>query len=227
MDDLQQNLLKIRTRILAACRSCQRDPDEIEFLPVTKNHSPEKIRQLYALGLKRFGENYEQEMSAKAIELQDIDITFVFIGQIQTNKIKKIVSAAAEIQSVSCLKHAQVIARCAKEFGKSDYPIYLAVNAGDEASKGGIAKNEAQGLATQIIRECPSLRLRGLMAIPPQSATADCRPGDVPDLYKELAALAKSIGDGQLSLGMSGDMESAICAGSTCVRIGTDLLGNR
>jgi pyridoxal phosphate enzyme (YggS family) len=227
MEMLQQNLLKIRSRIIAACEACQRNPNEIELLPVTKNHSLDMIVQLVALELKRFGENYGQEMFAKAEATQHLDIQWVFIGQLQTNKIRKIVATAAEIQSVTCLKHAQVVARCAEEFGKTPFPIYLSVNAGDEDSKGGVALDAVQTLAAQIIHELPTLRLKGLMAIPPPLSDQESLPGVVPKLYRELASLAKTIGEGQLSLGMSGDLEPAIAAGSTCVRIGTALLGKR
>ncbi len=227
MEELRNNLIKVRSRIAAACQACGRPMEAVELLAVTKTHSSERIRALYECGLRRFGENYTQEMLAKANELRDLDLEWVFIGQIQSNKLRKIVAVASEIQTVASLKHAQAIATYAEEFAKKNYPIYLSVNAGNESSKGGLVMDDVVGLAREIANSLPILRIKGIMAIPPLAAATCNRTDAIPTLYSQLAQLASLVGEGQLSLGMSNDLEMAIAAGSTCVRIGTDLLGQR
>ncbi len=196
------------------------------LIAVSKLQPSAKIVEAYRLGQRRFGENYAQELAEKAEELKELDIYWVFIGHIQSNKIRKIVSYAQEIQTVASLSHAKQIARHAKEVGKSPFPIMLEVNVGDEATKSGIALNQVKGLAAQIGSECPELRIKGLMAIPPDRYS-DAAFASVPALYKELRALADTIGDGQLSLGMSNDLRIALEAGSNFVRVGTALFGAR
>jgi pyridoxal phosphate enzyme (YggS family) len=151
--------------------------------------------------------------------------SWVFIGHLQSNKIRKIVSVASEIQTVGSLKHAEHIARAARELGKTPYPVWIEVNADQEESKHGCPLDAAPALAAALTQN-PDLRLRGLMAIPP-SQFQDATTPDVPPLYQRLRQLADQVGEGQLSLGMSGDLSLAIRAGSNLVRIGTAILGPR
>lgn len=220
-----QSLAAVQSRIAAAAAAAGRAPDAISLLAVSKTHPPEAVKAFYDLGLRAFGENYAQELSTKARALAALPgLRWSFIGTVQSNKIKMIVEAADEIQSVASLDHAKKIAAAAHASNKVPFSIYLAVNAADEASKHGVALGGAKALADEIAAACPELAIQGVMAIPPP--LPDGTTG-VPPLYARLAALATKIGAGRLSLGMTGDLEPAIAAGSTCVRIGTALFGSR
>lgn len=197
----------------------------MELLVVTKGHGPEPLRALFELGQTRFGENYAQELITKSEALADLPIAWVYIGHLQSNKIRKIVSVAAEIQTVGSLKHAEQIARTATELGKAPFPIWLEVNAAAEEGKHGCPLEEVPALAAAITQN-PALRLQGLMAIPP-SDYQDATTAVVPKLYENLRILADQVGERRLSLGMSGDLALAIRAGSNLVRIGTAILGSR
>ncbi len=196
-----------------------------ELLVVSKGHGPDPLRALFSWGQTSFGENYAQELVAKSEALKDLPIRWVFIGHLQSNKIRKIVSVASEIQTVGSLKHAEQIARAARDCGKLPYPIWIEVNADQEEGKHGCPMDEVLGLVA-ILKQNPDLHLRGLMAIPPSHFQDDSTP-EVPLLYRELRQLAAQVGDGQLSLGMSGDLGLSIRAGSNLVRIGTAILGPR
>ncbi len=223
-------LAAVEHRIARAALAAGRDRADIELLAVSKTHPPAAVRALYSLGLRTFGENYAQELAAKAAALQDLPgLSWSFVGTVQSNKLKLLVTHASEIQAVTSLDQARKIARLARELNKIPFSIYLGVNAGDEATKHGAPLADAPRLADEIQAGCPELRLRGIMAIPPPlAAESPAAPvARVPPLYARLAGLAATIGEGRLSLGMTADLEPAIAAGSTCVRIGTALFGAR
>lgn len=197
-----------------------------ELIAVSKTQPESAVRAVFASGQSLFGENYAQELADKAEALQDLPIYWIYIGHIQSNKIRKIVTHASEIQTVASFDHARQIARHAQELGKTPFPIYLEVNAGDEESKSGVSRDEAVPLANRIAEELPELKLQGLMAIPPETFN-DASCSEVPELYRELRAMADSIGEGKLSLGMSNDLRIALSAGSDFVRVGTAIFGRR
>jgi pyridoxal phosphate enzyme (YggS family) len=228
-EKLANNLKIVEQRIKSACQEhqCNKNP---RMIAVSKGQNLEKIRYLSSLGVKDFGENYLDEMTKKACALQadHQDIRWIFIGTLQSNKIKKIVQIADEIQTVASMKHAGLIQRYAEEFNKTPYPVYIAVNAADEKTKSGVCLAEVESLAQKITNSCPNLALQGIMAIPPKKlATLKEQPSAGHELYRELSCLAKSVGKGLLSLGMSADLEKAVAAGATTLRIGTALFGKR
>lgn len=228
MSESSLRLKAVTERIAAAARAAGRDPASVALLCVSKTHPSEAVLALHAAGPTEFGENYAQELVAKAEATRGTaGLRWVFIGTVQSNKLRQIVTHAAEIQSVGSFEHAQKIARLAQELGKTPYPIWLAANAGLEASKSGATLAEIPALAARL-EALPELRLRGLMAIPPP--LANLRPAgssEVPALYRELRAAADLCGEKGLSLGMSDDLEVAIAAGATVVRLGTALFGAR
>lgn len=209
----------ILDRIQGACVQSERDPSTVRLIAVSKGQDSAAVRALYDAGQKIFGENYVDELLQKADQLKDCAITWVYIGTVQSNKVQRLMTVASEIQTVSSAKQLRYIARYAEEAGKAPFPIFLEFNMWNEVSKGGVGEVELRALASEIVRSYPQLDLRGVMAIPPIDAQAS--------EYKELRAKTLDIGKGELSLGMSDDLEAAIEAGSTCIRIGRALMGER
>jgi pyridoxal phosphate enzyme (YggS family) len=151
----------------------------------------------------------------------------VFIGQLQSNKIQKLVQHAAEIQTLASEKHARYVDRYAKEFNKLSFPVWIQVNTGAEEQKFGIDLSQVDGLAKFVVEQCPHLCLMGIMAIPSAKFSDQTCQSKPPKLYEDLVAKASRVGKGLVSLGMSSDLEIAIYAGSHCVRIGTAVFGAR
>ena len=203
------------------------------LIAVSKGQSPEKIRDLYRRGQREFGENYLQELELKAAALADLpDLRWIFIGQLQSNKIQRIVAVASEIQTAARDKHLRYIDRYAREAGKSGFPVFIEINAGDEPSKAGVTADGLPGLVAKVAtgEGMSGIRLQGIMAIPPVEIT----DGDFalvekepPELFRSMRRLADTVGMGKLSLGMSSDYRTALAAGSDCVRIGRSLFGER
>ena len=203
------------------------------LIAVSKGQSPEKIRDLYRRGQREFGENYLQELELKAAALADLpDLRWIFIGQLQSNKIQRIVAVASEIQTVASEKHLRYIDRYARETGKLGFPVFIEINAGDEPSKAGVTADGLPGLVAKVAtgEGMSGIRLQGIMAIPPVEIT----DGDFalvekepPELFRSMRRLADTVGMGKLSLGMSSDYRTALAVGSDCVRIGRSLFGER
>ena len=219
---------QVTQNLLEVAKKSNRDPLGIRLLAVSKTKSIEQITQIYDLGQRDFAENYVDELVQKATALSSLgDIQWSFIGQLQSNKISKIVEFASEIQTVATQKHARYINRIANELGKKKYPIWLHINADNESSKFGIKFEDAIDLKNFIEESCPFLRLKGIMSIPPEKYSDKNYPEIIPELYLKLRCLADTIGERQLSLGMSNDLALAIRSGSNCVRIGTAIFGAR
>lgn len=228
--DIEKNLAAVRSNISEACASLGRS--EPRLIAVSKTHSPDAVLAAWKAGQREFGENYGQELAQKRTALAAYeDLHFIFIGRLQSNKIKSIVRDAEEIQSLADLRHARLIAKAAAELGKTPYPVYYLVNAGDEPTKDGLRLEDLSAFHQQIIQDLPELAPQGLMAIPPPSSSLPTgAPTDekfIPPLYLELRRRTNSIGRGLLSLGMSDDISPALAAGTDCVRIGTAIFGAR
>ncbi len=224
MGELKENYIKIQNAILEA-RKKSKEQKEVRLLAVSKKQSLEKIKTLFELGQKEFAENYLQELKIKAKILRGP--SWVFIGRLQSNKIKEVVRLCSEIQSVASFEHARRIATAAREFKKTPYPVYLLVNLGEEDSKDGVLLSDAEGFAKKLEENFPELKIQGLMSIPPRVDFSLEQEESPNKMYNELYEKAKLVGKGKLSLGMSEDLEQAILAGSDCVRIGTALFGIR
>ncbi|MFA5985433.1 MAG: YggS family pyridoxal phosphate-dependent enzyme [Methylococcaceae bacterium] len=224
MTSIAQRINKINTQIQKAELAYQRKPGSVLLLAVSKTKPAADIIKAYQAGLRHFGENYLQEALIKQQELVGLDIIWHFIGPIQSNKTKAIAQHFAWVHSVDSLK----IARRLSEQRPHELPplnICLQVNISNEASKSGIGLDELPALVAEV-NNLPGLNLRGVMAIPePKLAFADQR---VP--YRVLYQAIKQLENAQLdtfSFGMTGDLEAAIAEGSTLVRIGTALFGER
>ncbi|HVZ81891.1 MAG TPA: YggS family pyridoxal phosphate-dependent enzyme [bacterium] len=224
--ELQTRLLEIRERIAQAAVRSGRAPDAVVLLAVTKTFPPETIRQAYDLGLRLFGENRVQEAIPKIDGLPG-DIQWHLIGQLQTNKINKVIGKFALVQSVDSLKLAQALSA---RLSGGHQDVLLEVNTSGEDSKSGTAPDRALEEAGRI-SSLPGLRLRGLMTVGPLTDDR-MRQRESFKRLKGLFDALKTMGIGGdefsvLSMGMSGDFEAAIEEGATLVRIGSSLFGRR
>ena len=222
--DLAQAYRELKQR-LARARVQDHEP---ELLAVSKGQSAARIRELFDIGQRRFGENYVQELleKAQAPELNGLPIEWVFIGHLQSNKIRKLLDVCVAIQTLAQWSHAEQLARIVAERHRPPIEVYLEVKVDAGEAKSGLPWDEVLPLARRVEKELPQLRLRGLMAVPP-SEYQDETYAEVPKLYRDLRELASQVGEGQLSLGMSGDLRLATAAGSDQVRIGQALMGPR
>lgn len=226
MNDLKENLNNVRARIARACEMAGRDPSEINVLAVSKQHTASRIRELWHLGQRSFGENYVQEALAKQEQLADLSIEWHFIGPLQSNKTR---AAAAHFDWVQSADREKILQRLSDQRAEHLAPleVCIQVNIDREAQKSGVLPEEAGGLA-RLAADLPRLRLRGLMTIP-RLGTENHDPADsyrrMYELFRELQQQGLELDT--LSMGMSADLEQAIRQGSTMVRIGTDLLGPR
>ena len=195
----------------------------MRLLAVSKTKPEAMIREAYAAGQRDFGENYVQELCAKAAALADLpDLRFHLIGPLQRNKAKQIVSVASLVHTVDRASLAEELSKRAAAAGKT-LRVLLEVNVSGEASKAGCAPSEAPALAAAV-RSSPGLALAGLMTIPPDTDDRElARP-----YFRSLRELRDAIGDlPELSMGMSHDFEIAIEEGATIVRVGTAIFGSR
>jgi len=217
---LAERIEGLRARVHRACSEAGRDPRTVELLPVSKRQPLALIREAANLGFTRFGENYVQEGAAKAEAAPDL--AFVLLGPLQRNKAKAALQSFREIQSLDRPELAERLRRLAAEL-EVTCPVWIQVDLWAEATKlGGCAEADLPALF-EALGDDPRLPLQGLMAIPP--------PGDAA-AFAQLAALRdraqQDLGQPlRLSMGMSGDLEAAIAAGSDQIRIGTAFFGAR
>jgi pyridoxal phosphate enzyme (YggS family) len=227
MTDLAANLRAVRARIDAAARAAGRDPSAVALLAVSKTWPAADVRALAASGQVDFGENRAQELLAKAAELGGLPVRWHFVGQLQRNKAAAVARTGAVVHSLDRPALARVLDRAGQEI---DRPVDVLVQVdlggpeGDLAARGGAVPDDVPALA-DAVADAPGLRLRGLMAVAP-------REEDPAAAFARLAALAERVradhpGAVELSAGMSADLEAAVAAGATVVRVGTALFGDR
>jgi pyridoxal phosphate enzyme (YggS family) len=226
MKNIEKNLNDIHARIAAAATACERDPDSVSLLAVSKRKPASDIRLAFASGQIEFGENYLQEALQKIQELEDLDISWHFIGAIQSNKTRNIAEA---FDWVHCIDRAKIARRLSEQRPPQLAPlnVCIQVNLDHEASKAGIDLAELPELAREIA-PLPGIRLRGLMTIPaPREDIAGQREAFARLADALLSLRQQGIDCDTLSMGMTGDMEAAIAEGATLVRIGTAIFGER
>jgi len=229
---IAENVEEIRDRIAAAARRAGRDPEEATLMAVSKTLAPEHIREAYQAGLRVFGENRVQEFSSKAGALANLkDAGWHMIGHLQTNKTAKAVELFTAVDSVDSLRLAEKLNSSAQQMGKRLVAL-IEINVGGEAAKSGMLPESLE--LDELLKAAPrllQLEFRGLMTIPPfLDDPQRARPyfSKLRELRDQIAArkLARIDMD-VLSMGMSHDFEVAIEEGSTCVRIGTAIFGER
>lgn len=220
--DVAAAIERVRERIERACQRVGRDSSLVQLVSVSKGHPEQLIRAAYDAGMRVFGENYAQELAAKASSLSDLpEIRWRFIGHLQRNKIKLIERAGASVDTVDSARLAEAIATraAAKE---TTVEVLLQVNLGAEAQKSGCAPEQVPALV-EAVRRFPNLRLRGLMTVVPHLDDAEAtRP-----FFAALRELAEAHSLPELSMGMSHDLEQAVEEGATMLRIGTAIFGPR
>ena len=226
MQNIEKNLAHIHARIERAAAACKRDPDSILLLAVSKKKPASDIRTAYACGQKHFGENYLQEAEEKMRQLADLDICWHFIGAIQTNKTRSI---ARDFDWAHCIDRLKVARRLSEQRppGRPPLNVCIQVNVDHEQSKAGIELDEVEELA-RAIHQLPGIRLRGLMTIPaPRPDFEQQRPAFARLAQAQAALRQRGIDCDTLSMGMTQDMEAAVTEGSTLVRIGSAIFGER
>lgn len=229
IEQIRANLQAARARIEAACAKADRDPAEVSLIAVTKTHPAADVRILSSLGVTDVGENRDQEAAPKAAQTADLDLTWHFVGQLQTNKAKSVASYADVVHSVDRAKLARALGDRAAAAGRRlTCLVQVDLDEGSRAGvlgpRGGADPADAPGIADRIA-EHEALELGGVMAVAPLG-------GDPDAAFARLYEVAAEIRDRYpratvISAGMSGDLEAAIARGATHLRLGTALLGSR
>ena len=228
MTMIAANLHQVRSRIVTACVAADRDPAGVQLLAVSKTFPADAVREALAAGQTAFGENYVQEGVAKIEALADVRAQLVWhcIGPLQSNKTRVVAEHFDWVHSIDRVKIAERLSQ-QRPNALPRLQVCLQVNVDGGANKSGVSAHEALALA-QAVASLPRLRLRGLMAIPEPAADFDAQRA----LFLRAAAVfeeirAAGIPLDTLSLGMSADLEAAVAAGSTLVRVGTAIFGQR
>ncbi|WP_119080513.1 YggS family pyridoxal phosphate-dependent enzyme [Chitinophaga alhagiae] len=227
MQNIQQNIARVRDSIRRACQACGRNPEEVQLLLATKTVPAASIRIAIEAGERLIGENKVQELRDKDAALQGLPVERHFIGHLQSNKIKDVLKYATCIQSIDRLSIAEQLHKRLEAENRT-IDIYVQVNTSEESSKFGIPPEEALPFILAL-QHFNTLRLKGLMTIGLLDADPEYRR---PSLRKLRLVRNQLLREGiagplGLSMGMSGDMEMAIEEGATLVRIGTAVFGNR
>ncbi|MBT9555393.1 MAG: YggS family pyridoxal phosphate-dependent enzyme [Myxococcales bacterium] len=216
------NATAVLARVRDAERRAGRAPGSVTLVGASKTRTTAEVQSAHAAGVTDFGENYVQELVLKAPQCRTA--RWHFIGHLQRNKAKAVALHASCLHTLDSTRLADHLDGLLT--GRADFDVLLEVNVGGEGSKGGVAPDGAEALAEHVLRHCPSLRLVGLMTIPP--------PDDAPRVWfaalRELRdRLAARLGHPlpALSMGMSDDLDEAVLEGATFVRVGTALFGPR
>jgi PLP dependent protein len=229
---MKENIAAIQQRIADAVRRAGRTAGDISLMAVTKTHPPERIREAYAAGLRLFGENRVQEFAAKAAALADLPgAEWHMIGHLQTNKAGKTAELFSAVDSVDSVKLAEKLDAAARNLGKK-LDVLIEVNVGGEAAKSGVRAQSRE--LEELLLAAPrleALEFRGLMTVPPFTEDPEGARSYFRQLRELRGAIAArklpAVGMDILSMGMSHDFEVAIEEGSTCVRVGTAIFGER
>lgn len=225
-DVVASALADVRDRVAEAAQAAGRDPSEVTLVAVSKAQPLERLQAAVDAGHRVFGENYVQEFLGKLPDFELPDMEWHYIGRLQTNKVRQIVGQVHRIHSVDRVKLAREIDKRSGKAGITS-DILVQVNVGEEASKGGISPDNAEG-EFQAILELDHLRVHGLMCIPPFLEPEEVRPYFV-ELRELRDRLEPALGIRlpELSMGMSGDYDVAIEEGATLVRVGSAIFGAR
>ena len=228
--EIAASLARVRARITAACRAAGRGPDEVTLVAITKTFPASDVRLLARLGVRDIGENRDQEAAPKAAAVADLrdELTWHFVGQLQTNKAASVTRYADVVHSVDRPRLAAALGAGARKSGRT-LRCLVQVSLDDDPARGGAVTDQVPLVADAVASE-DGLELAGVMAVAPLAA--ESVPGGPLAAFERLAEVASAVrgthpGAVMISAGMSADLEDAITAGATHVRVGTALLGGR
>ncbi|GAA2805984.1 YggS family pyridoxal phosphate-dependent enzyme [Streptomyces showdoensis] len=229
--ELAANLARVEERIAAACAAAGRAREEVTLIVVTKTYPASDVRILHGLGVRHVAENRDQDAAPKAAACADLDLNWHFVGQLQTNKVRSVVGYADVVQSVDRLKLVSSLSAAA-ERGERELGCLLQValdaESGARGDRGGVAPDGIEELAAAV-DAAPGLRLDGLMTVAPLAGPYAGRQRAAFDRLMDLSTALRATrpAANMVSAGMSADLEEAVAAGATHVRIGTAVLGVR
>ncbi|MGW1104809.1 YggS family pyridoxal phosphate-dependent enzyme [Streptomyces sp. NPDC002540] len=228
---LAENLAQVEERIASACIAAGRKREEVTLIVVTKTYPASDVRILHELGVRHVAENRDQDAAPKAAECADLSLIWHFVGQLQTNKVRSVASYADVVQSVDRTKLVTALSAAAvREERELGCLIQVALDAesGERGDRGGVAPDGIEELAAAV-DSAPGLRLDGLMTVAPLAGPYAGRQRAAFDRLMEFSSRLRGNhpAANMVSAGMSADLEDAIAAGATHVRVGTAVLGVR
>ncbi|MEU6626400.1 YggS family pyridoxal phosphate-dependent enzyme [Streptomyces litmocidini] len=229
--ELAANLAAVEERIAAACAAAKREREEVTLIVVTKTYPASDVRLLHELGVRHVAENRDQDAAPKAAACADLDLTWHFVGQLQTNKVRSVVGYADVVQSVDRLKLVSSLSAAAEKAGRELgclIQVALDAESGERGDRGGVAPDGIEELAAAV-DAAPGLRLDGLMTVAPLAGEYAGRQRAAFDRLMDLSTVLRATrpAANMVSAGMSADLEEAVAAGATHVRVGTAVLGVR
>ncbi|GGP42433.1 MULTISPECIES: YggS family pyridoxal phosphate-dependent enzyme [Streptomyces] len=228
---LAANLAQVEERIASACAAAGREREEVTLIVVTKTYPASDVRILHQLGVRHVAENRDQDAAPKATACADLSLTWHFVGQLQTNKVRSVTGYADVVQSVDRAKLVTALSAAAvrgeRELGCL-IQVALDAESGERGERGGVAPDGVEELAAAI-ESAPALRLDGLMTVAPLAGEYAGRQRAAFDRLMEISSRLRAghPAANMVSAGMSGDLEDAVAAGATHVRVGTAVLGVR
>ncbi|MER5965527.1 YggS family pyridoxal phosphate-dependent enzyme [Streptomyces sp. NPDC002057] len=229
--ELAENLARVEERIAAACAAAGRAREEVTLIVVTKTYPASDVRILHGLGVRHVAENRDQDAAPKATACADLDLTWHFVGQLQTNKVRSVVGYADLVQSVDRLKLVSSLSAAAEREGREIgclLQVALDAESGERGERGGVAPDGIEELAAGV-DAAPGVRLDGLMTVAPLAGPYAGRQRAAFDRLMDLSTALRATrpAANMVSAGMSADLEEAVAAGATHVRVGTAVLGVR
>ncbi|MEU6950509.1 YggS family pyridoxal phosphate-dependent enzyme [Streptomyces sp. NPDC046316] len=229
--ELAENLARVEERISAACHSAGRKREDVTLIVVTKTYPASDVRILHELGVRDVAENRDQDAAPKAAACADLDLRWHFVGQLQTNKVRSVTSYADVVQSVDRLKLVTALSAAAEKASRELgclVQVALDAESGARGERGGVSPDGVEELAAAV-EAAPGLRLDGLMTVAPLAGPFAGRQRAAFERLMDLSTLLRATrpAANMVSAGMSADLEDAVAAGATHVRIGTAVLGVR
>ncbi|MBT2385607.1 YggS family pyridoxal phosphate-dependent enzyme [Streptomyces sp. ISL-11] len=229
--ELADNLTRVEERISSACAAVGRERQEVTLVVVTKTYPASDVRLLAELGVRHVAENRDQDAAPKAAECADLPLTWHFVGQLQTNKVRSVVSYADVVHSVDRIRLVTVLSAAAVRADRElDCLIQVALDAesGERGDRGGVAPDGVGALA-DALAGAEALRPAGLMTVAPLAGPFAGRPRAAFDRLMEISTglRADHPAANMVSAGMSADLDDAVAAGATHVRVGSAVLGVR
>ncbi|GAA2988482.1 YggS family pyridoxal phosphate-dependent enzyme [Streptomyces fulvorobeus] len=228
---LAANLAQVEERVVSACAAAGRKREEVTLIVVTKTYPASDVRILAELGVRHVAENRDQDAAPKATACTDLSLTWHFVGQLQTNKVRSVVGYADVVQSVDRTRLVTSLSAAAVRAGRELgclLQVALDAGSGERGERGGVAPDGVEELAAAVAG-APGLRLDGLMTVAPLAGPYAGRPRAAFDQLREISSRlrANHPAANMVSAGMSSDLEDAVAAGATHVRVGTAVLGVR